>query len=77
MSENVEHALRRLLACGQRTIYVDRICINQDDPVEKGSQILVIGAIFRNAGEVSVWLGDTFDGSYKVMDLIKNWKSPV
>ncbi len=62
---------------GYRRIYVDRICINQDDIAEKQSQILKMESIFKSASEVLIWLGDSSHGSDKVLDLIKNWKPTV
>lgn len=38
-------------------LWVDAICINQDDPAEKGRQILLMGEIYAKATQVIVWLG--------------------
>lgn len=40
-------------------IWVDALCIKQDDPLEKGQQVQMIGRIFRNARRVSIWLGES------------------
>ena len=39
------------------TMWVDQLCINQDDLVEKGAQVRLMGEIFRKAKRVLVWLG--------------------
>lgn len=43
-------------------LWADAICINQMDPTEKASQILLMGEIYSQAKRVLVWLGkDTTD----------------
>lgn len=39
-------------------LWVDAICINQDDEDERTSQILLMGEIYSIAHQVIVWLGD-------------------
>jgi Heterokaryon incompatibility protein (HET) len=38
-------------------IWIDAICINQADPIEKGAQISLMGDIYSNASLVFAWLG--------------------
>jgi hypothetical protein len=38
-------------------IWIDALCINQSDNVEKAIQVPLMGAIYANALEVIVWLG--------------------
>jgi Heterokaryon incompatibility protein (HET) len=40
-----------------RPIWIDAICINQDDDSEKNHQIPLMGEIYSNASQVLVWLG--------------------
>jgi ankyrin repeat protein len=40
-----------------RIIWVDAICINQDDPKERGHQVNQMGSIYKSAEQVIVWLG--------------------
>lgn len=59
ISENLNSALRRLrLADKVLTIWVDSICINQDDLVERSAQASRMRFIYRQACSVSVWLGN-------------------
>lgn len=52
-------ALRRFrYASALRWIWVDAICINQQDDAEKTMQIPLMGKIYRRASRVMVWLGD-------------------
>lgn len=38
-------------------IWADAVCINQDDNVEKSSQVAMMDKIYRNCGIVHMWLG--------------------
>jgi hypothetical protein len=42
-----------------RWLWIDAVCINQDDNVEKGIQVNIMGDIYQSAERVLVWLGDT------------------
>ncbi|KAH6699772.1 heterokaryon incompatibility protein 6 [Leptodontidium sp. MPI-SDFR-AT-0119] len=61
---SLERALKRLRAGfgpGEREEYIwaDALCINQQDPAEKGSQICLMERIYSSAATVYVDLGDT------------------
>lgn len=43
-------------------IWVDQICINQRDTIERNQQVRLMHAIFRDASRVLVWLGADPDG---------------
>lgn len=43
----------------QRIIWIDALCINQSDEVEKSTQILLMKDIYSRASVVVVWLGDS------------------
>ncbi|KAK3370653.1 heterokaryon incompatibility protein-domain-containing protein [Podospora didyma] len=53
--EEALRALRRLLE--SRTLWVDAICINQDDVGEKNTQVPLMGKIYSDATRVVAWLG--------------------
>jgi len=38
-------------------LWIDAICINQENSLEKGHQIKLMGQIYKNASRVLVWLG--------------------
>lgn len=40
-------------------LWVDAICINQADVVERNSQVKLMGDLYSNATRVIIWLGDT------------------
>jgi hypothetical protein len=61
-------ALRKLH--GAFTIWVDAICINQQDDVEKNGQIRLMEDIYSWAQPVFVWLGDSTLQSDAAMDCL-------
>jgi hypothetical protein len=52
-------------------LWVDAICINQDDPDERSSQVQLMGAIYSEATYVNAWLGDASSDSKLAFDAIK------
>ncbi len=58
ITTSLDHALRRIrLPDRDRRVWVDQICINQHDTVERGSQVQFMNAIYNHAHRVLVWLG--------------------
>lgn len=54
----LETALRYLrLPDATRTIWIDAICINQEDTAERDLQIKRMGGIYRRASRVLIWIG--------------------
>lgn len=58
ITRNLFEALRRLQLNAPRTLWIDALCINQNDLTEKASQVARMGQIYRNASAVIVWLGE-------------------
>lgn len=50
--------------------WIDAICINQDDEVEKSSEVRKMDQIYSAAASVLVWLGDSDEHSDKAIELI-------
>ncbi|RDA93623.1 hypothetical protein CP533_6182 [Ophiocordyceps camponoti-saundersi (nom. inval.)] len=68
IGENLHSALLHLRdGFLERIIWIDAICINQDDPDEKSDQVRSIALIYAKAHRVIVWLGDSADGSHDAM----------
>jgi hypothetical protein len=58
VSSNLAMALRHLRKRDtQRTFWIDFICINQSDDIERSHQVALMGEIFDCADNVYVWLG--------------------
>jgi len=71
VSANLESALRHLRAKGYARLWVDAICINQPDKVEKTQQLLWMGTIYRRASEVAAWTGDLTEEMAQLMNFIR------
>lgn len=51
----------------KRIMWIDALCINQSDDVEKGAEVARMGELFACAAHVVVWLGPEADESGKAM----------
>ena len=59
ISENLWLALQRLRYVDrERILWVDAICINQSDVMEKSKQVAQMRYIYQNATQIVVWLGE-------------------
>jgi hypothetical protein len=54
-----------------RVIWVDAICINQEDDKEKEHQIPLMAEIYAKANRVLVWLGEAEDDSDQALKAIR------
>jgi hypothetical protein len=50
--------LRRLAEGEEQFFWIDQICINQSNPVERAHQVGFMREVYENAERVMVWLGD-------------------
>ncbi|CAG9983496.1 unnamed protein product [Clonostachys byssicola] len=65
VTENCANALRRLRYRNKtRTLWVDAICINQEDVDERSHQVEMMADIFACAARVMVYLGENEPGSF-------------
>jgi hypothetical protein len=63
VTTNLEAGLRQLRHKGVKAVWVDALCINQQDPIERGLQVMRMGLIYSKAYQVIVWLGIEADNS--------------
>ena len=73
VTENLEAALRHLrnlkpASAAARPLtrsfwWIDAICINQDDVLERNQQVNLMTRIYKNAAGVHLWLGEEADNS--------------
>lgn len=54
-------ALRSVIREAGELIWIDAICINQEDIPEKGRQVAIMKDIYMHANEVRIWLGNLED----------------
>ena len=72
---NLESALRMLrhkqpIKSGYK-IWIDALCINQQDTKERGQEVRRMGKIYSQARVVVIWLGNEARESDSAMDLIR------
>ncbi|KAH6696422.1 heterokaryon incompatibility protein-domain-containing protein [Leptodontidium sp. MPI-SDFR-AT-0119] len=66
VSQNLFDALINIrLSDKRRTIWIDALCINQENDAEKSEQVRYMYAIYRAATRVIVWLGIEADDNRK------------
>lgn len=53
-------------------MWIDAICIDQDDIAHKGHQVSMMGEIYSHASRVIVWLGPQSHESSRAMVLIRS-----
>ena len=51
-------------------IWIDAICINQADPMERNHQVQLMGRIYGGAKQVLVWLGSKIGGCEDLLRLV-------
>lgn len=58
VTANLRTALQHLrYSEEERVMWIDALCINQSDDIEKGAEVAVMGELFARAAHVIVWLG--------------------
>ena len=74
VGSNLHAALRRIrkLTDGTR-IWIDAICIDQDNTSERNHQVGFMREIYEKAEQTIIWLGDAYENSGLAIGLIKAW----
>ncbi|KAN0094196.1 Heterokaryon incompatibility protein (HET) domain containing protein [Hyaloscypha variabilis] len=76
ITKNLEAALRGLRLPNQhRTLWVDAICIDQDDLPERQSQVQLMKQIYSQSSRVLTWLGEEEEGDKEVFDFLASLSS--
>lgn len=71
VTDNLFSALRRLRHKKRRVVlWVDALCIDQRNNVEKASQVQKMFHIYQSASEVIAWLGESHAGSKRAVEFI-------
>lgn len=72
ITENLQAALVHLRNHFlDRVLWVDAVCINQQDLSEKGEQVQLMAEIYSKASRVIVWLGDAQENSDQALEEIR------
>ena len=78
VTENLFGALTRLREKGDSEwIWVDALCINQNDTAEKNHQVPLMRHIYRQAKRVLSWLGQADKDTYFAFSLIERWADAI
>lgn len=73
VSSNITDALQKLrYAKERRAIWIDQLCINQDDDKERASQVSMMAEIYSKAFQVHVWLGKGNMRTNHAMSLLRD-----
>jgi hypothetical protein len=77
---NLSAALERLSSLLQDRpdtyFWIDAICINQGDDIEKGTQVKMMGEIYSRAQRVYSWLGPKDETSDEVLFILRQFAKP-
>ena len=72
ISKNLFNLLKRLRDPeNKRRIWVDQLCIDQGNAIEKAEQIPLMGQIYTQASEVVFWIGEEDAGTAQAFSLAK------
>jgi hypothetical protein len=72
VTENLYTALLHLRNPSyKRILWIDAICIDQNNTAEKEQQILFMAKIYSQANSVLVWLGEAADNSDQALETIR------
>jgi hypothetical protein len=72
VTRNLASALRAFRhKSEERVLWIDAICINQDDAKERGSQVSMMRDIYSGAMSVRAWLGPSSEWTSEVFRVLK------
>ncbi|KAK1759054.1 heterokaryon incompatibility protein-domain-containing protein [Echria macrotheca] len=77
VTPNVESAMRHLRrSYFPRRLWIDSVCIDQDNPAEKIAQLPKMDTVYRSAKRVIVWLGEGTPDTDQAIFTLK-WTLPL
>jgi hypothetical protein len=77
VTENLYTALLHLrFEHKPRILWVDAICIDQQNLEERSAQVQLMFRIYGSAARVIVWLGEQSEDSDLALDVIESWSRP-
>lgn len=74
ISYNLHECLHALRKNGDtdKCLWIDQLCIDQSNTSERNQQVRIMGAVYRKASIVIIWLGPSTDASDAAMSLIQS-----
>ena len=73
VTKNIYEAILAFMPMGHCRIWVDEICIGQNNFEEKGTQVLRMSAIFSNESMVIAWLGSSCPEAEQIFEIVENY----
>ncbi|KAF2998776.1 hypothetical protein E8E14_006221 [Neopestalotiopsis sp. 37M] len=78
ITSNLFHALGYLrFADRDRLLWIDAICIDQRNVLERGHQVDLMGRLYSQADEVLIWLGNIGDRTGALLSMLKAFEANV
>ena len=75
VTPNLYRALKRLRHPTEpRALWVDAICINQEETSERSHQVQIMNKIYSKARLVIVWIGEEGPNDWMAFDFIRKWQ---
>ena len=72
ISTNLRDVLRRFRHTAEaRLLWVDAICINQEDHAERAAQVILMPKIYHSASQVLYWLGEEDERTSDAVNLLR------
>src|SRR5437763_15041405 len=72
---NLESALRHLRNESEpRRLWIDAICIDQNNDIEKSRQVLLMPKIYKRASKVLAWMGEASAEDELAFDMLEQWQ---
>jgi hypothetical protein len=74
ITTNLHSALLRLREERHpRILWIDALCINQEDVVERGSQVLLMENIYKSCKSCFIWLGEPNNKTSIAIRVLRDW----
>ena len=71
ITANLDHALRHLRLARPRKLWVDALCIDQENMDERARQVGYMRLVYKHAALVIVWLGPKVPGVERAFDSVR------
>ncbi|KAI8936070.1 hypothetical protein NX059_007570 [Plenodomus lindquistii] len=72
VTENLHCALKHIrLANQDRILWIDALCINQNDNTERNNQVAQMGDVYKGASQVVVFLGAAWENSDTDLEILE------
>lgn len=77
VTKSLKSALIELRRRSVVKVWIDALCIDQNDPNEKTYQLRQMDSIFHRASKVISWLGPATNSSDLAMQQLNDWRNPA